>query len=276
MHYLKCKHCGHLNEVQTEYLIFCSNCNKKLDNNFRDWNKRNPEKTLNDFRQLMCVSDTDLQDTTKNKKSRPKGLKFLIGFAVIFALFYVIGHFGGESIIKFIKSEKTSKEVLDQKWIKHTYGSFGLTVETPMKMTKGELPIPENIKQVIDQMDVYNYTSAKGFQVMINSIKYNPAIGQTNLQGAADGSVNEMKKQKGVTDFNYSEDHIFKNDIPGFIQQGTYKHNGIEVEFVNTIFSKGLILWQVLAAYQTTDEVGRRAAQRVIESIEINETDTNQ
>ena len=34
MYYIKCSQCGHLNEVKSEYQVFCSGCNKKLDNHF--------------------------------------------------------------------------------------------------------------------------------------------------------------------------------------------------------------------------------------------------
>jgi hypothetical protein len=251
-------------------MVLCSSCHKKLEINFSEWKKRHQEKTFDDFKVLMCVTETDLQNTSVKTKTKPKGLKYWIGFAAAFAIFYAVGQFGGEAIVKFFKSEKTSKEVLSQTWIKETYGNFGLTVETPVIMTKADLTFPDNIKQVIDQMDTYNYISAKGFKVLINSIKYNPAVGQTDLQGAANGSINEMKMQKGVTDFDYTEDYISKNDVPGFVQKGTYKQDGVEVEFINTGFSKGLILWQVFVAYQLNDEVGRIASKRVIESVEIN------
>lgn len=273
MHYLKCNNCGYLNEVKSEYLIFCSHCNKKLENNYKDWRKRNPEKTLEDFMKLICISDTEIHATRNSKKSKPKGLKYWIGFAAAFALFYAIGHLGGEAIVRFFNAEKTSKEVLEQNWIKETYGEFGLTVETPVKMTKGELPMPDHVREVIDQMDVYNYISAKGFKVIINSIKYNAAIGQPDLQGAANGAVNEMKMQKGVTDFVYTENDFSRDDIPGFIQKGTYIINGKGVEFINTGYSRGSVLYQVLVAYHTNDEVGRVAAKRVIESVEINESE---
>lgn len=275
MHYLKCENCDHLNEVKTEYLTFCANCNKKLGNNYRDWKKKNPDKTFDDFKKLICLNETDSQQSVKNKKSKSKGLKYWIGFAAAFALFYAIGHFGGGEIVSFFKSEKTSKEVLEQKWIKKTYGNYGLTVETPSKMTKGNLPMPDNVKKVIDQMDVYNYKSEKGFKVLINSIKYNPSIGQTNLQGAANGSIQEMKMQKGVTEFNYTEDYISKNNIPGFIQKGKYNLNDIEIKFINTGFAKGLIIWQVMVAYQADDEIGQIAANRVIDSIELNAEKAN-
>lgn len=271
MHYIKCNNCGHLNEVKSEYLIFCSNCDKKIENNFRDWEKRNPGKSFEDFKQLMCVSELDLQQTSTNKNSRPKGLKYWIGFAVAFAIVYAIGSFGGEAIVKFFNSEKTAKEVLENEWITDTYGELGLTVTTPIKMTKSDLPIPDNVRQVIEQMDIYDHMSEKGFKIMISSVKYNSSIGQINLQGAADGSISEMKLEKGVSDFNYTEENVQHKNISGFKQKGTYNQNGIVVEFINMGFSKGLIFWQVFVAYQIDDEVGRIAAKRVIDSIVINE-----
>lgn len=275
MYYLKCNNCGHLNEMKGEYLTFCSSCNKKLDNNFSEWRKRNHDKTFDDFKQLICISETDIPNTSVKTKSKPKGLKYWIGFLVAFTIFTAIGQLGGEEVAEFFNSEKTSKEVLTQEWVKDTYGGFGLTVETPVKMTKGDVPIPDNAREVIDQMDVYNYISNKGFKVIINSIKFNQAIGETNLEGAANGSINEMKMQKGLTDFNYTEDYIYKDNIPGFIQKGTYNLSGIGIEFINTGFFRGLIMWQVMVIYQANDEVGKIAAKRVIESVEINEKTTH-
>ncbi len=271
MYFLKCNNCGFLNEMKSEYQIFCSNCNKKLENNYADWQNRNPNKNFDDFKQLICVSNAELQNTPVKKKS--KSHIYWIGYAVAIvvatSIFYAIGNFGGEQIVKFFQSEKTSKEVLGQKWIRESYGSFGLTVETPVKLTKGTLSFPDNVKQLIDQYDIYNYMSSKGFKVMINSIKYKPIAEQLNLQGAADGAINEVKMQKGVTDLDYTEESIFKKDIPGIIQKGTFKQDGIGIEFINAIFSKEMVLWQVLVAYQTDDEVGKIASKRVIESIEI-------
>ncbi len=270
MNYLKCSNCGHLNLVKTEYQVFCSNCNKKLENNFQNWKKKHPEKSFEDFKQLVCVSEEDLLKTTSDKRPKRKGLKYWLAFTILFAIFYAIGEFGGESIVNFFKSEKTSKLVLKQKWTKNRYG-FGLTVETPVKLTKDDLPLPDNVKKVIDQMYVYDYMSEKGFKIMINSIKYKPVIKRANLQGAANGSVNKMKSQKGVTNFNYTQDTISNNGIPGFLQKGTYQQNGIEAEFMNAGFAKGILVWQVIVVYQKDDDVGRIAAKRVINSIEIHQ-----
>jgi hypothetical protein len=271
MYFLKCNNCGHLNEVKTEYLSFCSKCNKKLENNFSGWHRKYPEKSFEDYKHLICISEEKISEVEYRPKPKGvKGLKYGIAFAVSVAIFYAIGQFGGEAIVRYLKSEKTSREVLSQKWIKETYGVYGLTVETPALLTKSDLVIPDNIMQVIDRIDTYDYKTAKGFKIIINSVKYKPGIGIVNLQGAANGTVKEMKNQKGVTDFIYSEENITKDEIPGYFQKGTYQINGIGVEFINAGFVSGLNLWQVSVAYEGDDEIGRTAAKRVIESIEIN------
>ena len=273
MYYLKCSNCGHLNQVSSEYMVFCTKCRKKLDNNFPNWKLKNPGKSFNDFKELVCLSESDLASIQPvKKKSKRKGLKYFIMTIILMGVFYGIGYIGTNYIIKYFKTEKTPKEILTQDWVRDTYGSYGLSVETPFRLTKGELPVPEALKQYVDQMDTYEYKSKKGFKVMINSIKYKPAAGPLSLQGAADGSVNEMKKQKGVSDLKYAEKHIFYNDkIPGFIQKGSYKYGGVEIKFINTGYMKGLVLWQVFAAYMAGDDVGRMAAERVINSIQISE-----
>lgn len=114
MHFLKCNNCGHLNELKTEYLIFCSNCNKKLENNFSNWQTRNPEKTFADYKQLICISEEDVQKSNqKTKSNKPKGLKYWIGFAVTFAIFYAIGQFGGEKIAEIFRKPAFDKAMVE-------------------------------------------------------------------------------------------------------------------------------------------------------------------
>lgn len=268
MYYLKCNSCGHLNKIENENLLFCSKCNKKLENNFRDWKRIHSESSFEDFKKLVCISEQEIP--TNNSKNAPKrkSLKYWIGFTIAFAIFYAVGQIGGEKLVSIFKSEKTSKEVLSQKWIKEKYGN-GLFVETPVVMTEMEVELPPQIKDVIEIMNMFQYNSAKGFRVFISTIKYKPIIEKGDLQGAATGSANEMRMQKGVTDFDYIEEEIVLNEIPGIKQTGSFKMNDIPVEFLNTVYGKGLNLWQVMVAYPIDDVVGKIAAARVIESIKI-------
>ena len=53
MYYLKCNNCGHLNKLDNENLLFCGKCNKKLENNFRDWQRKNSESSFEDFKKML-------------------------------------------------------------------------------------------------------------------------------------------------------------------------------------------------------------------------------
>jgi hypothetical protein len=109
MHFLKCSKCGHFNEVKSEYLIFCSRCDKKLDNNYSDWKRRNSDKSFDDFKQLICNTEAqeNLKNKSKTKPGMPKGLKYgiviTIGVAFIVAGFYAVVHFAGDTIVGFLK-----------------------------------------------------------------------------------------------------------------------------------------------------------------------------
>lgn len=269
MHFLKCNSCGSLNEVKSEFLIFCQKCNKKLDVNFRDWQIRNPDKTFDDFKSLICVSENEVNNNPVVKKNRPKSFKYWIAFAITLTISTIIGQLFGDKLFELIKFGKTSKSLLEQTWLSEKYGQDGLIVETPFKLNATQLPFPDNVKALIDNCSSYTTKTSKSFMIMINCIRYKPEVGTLNLQGAANGSVSEMKMQSGVTDFDYTEDYIFKGDIPGFIQNGTYIQDKVEIAFINTGYVRGIVMYQIFVGYKSDDEVAKQIAERVIASIKI-------
>jgi hypothetical protein len=272
MYYLKCQNCGLLNEVKTEYQVFCTGCNKKLANNFREWQSHySEEATFEDFKRLVCVTGSEFpSEPVKVKKTEKRGAKFWIVFTISFAIFSVIGRLAGEKIYEFFQSEpaKVNENILNQEWVRDTYGDYGLSLQTPQKLEKGELEIPDNIKELIANNNTFNYQD-NSFQIMVNSIEYKAVVGEANLQMGADGAMNSVKSQKGVTDFRYEERNLFVSNIHGLEQKGNCKIKNSGVEFINNIFVKGLKVWQVLVIYRVDDDIARTAARKVIGSIDI-------
>lgn len=113
MHYLKCPNCGHFNELKTEYQTFCKNCNKVLKNNFTDWKKDNPNNTFEDFKKLMCTTNPTEPLKENSNKPKFKGLKYWIGFALAFAIFYAIGQLGGEKLVSLIRKPAFDKNLME-------------------------------------------------------------------------------------------------------------------------------------------------------------------
>ena len=80
MDYLKCNHCAHLNVIKTEYQTFCSECKKKMNNNYSNWKALHPEQSFDDFKEKVCISESDLQSISElNTKPKKKSLKFYLG-----------------------------------------------------------------------------------------------------------------------------------------------------------------------------------------------------
>ncbi len=278
MNYLKCSKCGHLNEVKTQYITFCTACNKKLDNSFASWQVFNPEGSFDEYKQQVCLTEEmakAVPPPVKKKLNKGKLAKLSMAGVLAIALLYAAGRYISTTVYKYISSlggDKMPTTILAQKWSQETYGTYGLSIETPVKLNRANLPLPANIRDVIEHMDVFRYETLKGFQIMVNSLRYKPLVDSVSLQGAANGSVNEARLQPGVTDFNYTEEPHHTGDIHGFLQKGTYKLDGHVYEFQNAGFVKGLNLWQVWVAYSADDETGRKLADRIIASIKINNT----
>ncbi len=270
MYYLKCTNCGHLNEVISGALSTCSSCNQALTNSFLEWSKVNAGKTFEQYKKEVCIAG-ETAETPAPKKASTKSTVIRVVTVIGILLVAVIVKIGipVASVwgVKWFATSKTSSEVLTKDWVKDSYG-LGLTVETPNKLTKSDVPLADNVKQLIAVMNTYSSSGDKGFQISVNTVKYMPNAPEISLQGGANGAVNNMKTSTGVTDFNYTEEHTMTADsIPCITQKGTFKTNSIPCEFVNVMYGKGPELWEILVIYQSDDEVGKAAVKRIISSI---------
>lgn len=152
MDYLKCTKCGHYNEVKTEYLVLCNACGKKLENSFVSWAKHNHDKSFEDYKQEVCtpvkVEAPKSKAKSNAKPFKVRGLKYWIGFTVAFTLFYVVGHFAGDSIIKLVHKSTISKALVEV--------ASELNKNCPMMVDNitrldNAVALPDNVFQ-------YNYT----------------------------------------------------------------------------------------------------------------------
>jgi acetyltransferase-like isoleucine patch superfamily enzyme len=135
----------HYNEVKSEYLIFCSNCNKKLENNYSDWSNRNSDKTFEDFKEIICTTEKFNKNTNKPKV---KGLKYWIGFTVAFAIFYAIGQLGGEKIAELFRKPAFDKALMEV--AKEINKSCPIMVDNETRLDNS-IALPDKVFQ-------YNYT----------------------------------------------------------------------------------------------------------------------
>ena len=181
MYFLKCSKCGYFNEVKTDYLMFCAGCNKKLDNNYTEWQVYNPDKTSEDFKRLVCISEEEMRKNSVAETPKKKlNLKYWIAFAVAFAIFYAIGKFGGEAIYKSLSKPHFEKVLVDLSNELNKNCPLMIDAETRLDNT---VALPNNIFQynysliIIDKESI-NIDEAKTYleQQIVNTAKTNPDL----------------------------------------------------------------------------------------------------
>jgi hypothetical protein len=223
----------------------------------------------------MTDNLNDIMNTTPEKKKAGMP-KWLIIWVVAAAVavpcigYFAYSRVSPKSVFSLVNSDRSALIAPDSKWVKATYGVYGLSVETPKKIEPGSLNLPDDIKKYIDRMDIFQSDTNNGFNIQIVSAKYAAIVGEGNLQGAANGAATKMKSMYGVTDFNSTDENVMKDSIPGIIQRGSYRYGAAsDFEFIDAMYLKGLLYWQVVIVYQKKDDIGRQIAERVVKSVEI-------
>lgn len=270
MYFIKCKNCGHLNKAISETLLFCEKCNKKLDNNFRDWKLRKPERTFEDFKLLMCISDADLNKKVKSKKRGSNVIFLLLSLVIVFVILLAVGYYNKGRIKDFILYGHPIRFKLEQTWHVEEYGLNGLKVETPFTLKPENLTFPNDIKAEIENSWNYIYWTSANFFTSITSVKFIPQIeAMLSIRKTVSDEIDKLRQQEGVTDFISKDERIYYNKIPGYKITGFFTKNKVKLEFIEVGYIDGVNSHVVFIAYDVDDDIAKKVAERIIRSIKI-------
>ena len=275
MYKLKCTHCGYLNEVNSEYLTFCSNCNRKLKNSFQEWKAVNPGKSFDAYKIEECVDEEILiAEDFKQKKRTKKWNTRLVIVLVIIGLFigsiFTLFHFKKDDLLNNLVSlTNMSDDILDREWEKKAYYDLHFYLETPYKLDTISLPYPEQIKSLILSTAAYTIDKdAAAFSILLNYVEYLPEI-PLSFEGAVQGSINSMENRPGVTDLLSSNSPYPLGGKEASMVTGSMKMYGIKFNFKMLIFAGEHQLSQVVVIFHENDENAEKAADRIFKSLKL-------
>ncbi|NVN95777.1 MAG: hypothetical protein HXX18_10895 [Bacteroidetes bacterium] len=196
MHFLKCNNCGHFNEVKTQYMVFCIQCNKKLENNFSEWSKRNAEKSFDDYKNQVCTTELNLGPIVQPKSLKKIGLKFWIIIAVVLIAFISIVSFGGHRIIGLIKKPLYEKVLM--KTAEEINKTCPVMIDNITRLDNA-IAMPDNVFQ-------YNYTiiSMLKDEININEVKSYLEPGIVNF-------VKTNPQMKTIRDYKTTVNYYYKD-----------------------------------------------------------------
>ncbi|UYQ93710.1 zinc ribbon domain-containing protein [Chitinophaga horti] len=275
MHYLKCDNCGYLNPLKSEYATFCEHCGKKLKDNFGTWKLTHPQSDFEKFKQEVGLSGDDAaigQKQFRRSKTSPK-VKRIIAIAVAIVVGVVVAGFAGrlgERVAKSFNEVKAPAEWLTGSWKTFTpFTGSNFTIETPVNLTARKYDLPPDVQQHIKDMHAYENAEKDGMKIAVSKAIYNDGI-TTDLNGAADGTINSLQQQPDVSQFDFTRQEISVNGTPAILQKGSYVYRkSTALQFITLSIAKDNELYQVMSIYGAADDTGSTVAGRFIRSVKL-------
>ncbi|SFN46536.1 hypothetical protein SAMN05428949_2926 [Chitinophaga sp. YR627] len=274
MTYLKCKSCGHYNELKSEFLTFCAECGKKLSANYADWKLKNPEGTFEQFQQETGI---------KPKKERTNHLGLLqqrylawvgrrgviITIILVIGLAAVAGGYIGKKVVFNLIYPKINKAWLYSSWETAKIGRQTIEISTPMHLGVNDKPLAPEIAQFVEYAKSYRNRVEEGMQVEVNMYSYRANV-SNDLEVAGAAAATEMKKNQEISDLQYKTDTLTQNGMSALLQEGSFIYkNGIRLAFSNLLMVNGQHRWEVVIRYREDDTVALATAHRIIKSIDV-------
>lgn len=269
MYYLKCNHCGHANALKSGYVTFCESCSKKMANSYSDWKQRNPGSNFESYCEAVGISEEQLATAKPVKKRSGWSTRRILIIVSGIIVAAAVGLLADQVVKKILLGKKVPKSWLTSEWQPFSTPKGIAEISTPVGLKPFELPLPPEVMQYVDLLEPYRTDTTLGMQIAVHEFEYKPGV-EISLEGAAAGSVNEMRQMAGVSDFDYEEANMEVSGEQAIRQTGKYRQKLLaNLLFRNLMIRKGQRLIQIIVLYRAGDETAEKVADRVISSVKL-------
>lgn len=276
--YLICDNCQHKNAVNSERIVFCKQCQKKLANNFLDWKKTKFNSSfetyvdgLNDYNESIPLK-TSVDENTENKKKIFKSSlsspskKSIIFIASAFIQLLLVAFLLNNQSFENISGEKKSSAnyLQDVKW-----GTYPITqtlsLTLPFELKESESILPCYIHNYIENAKSQKAESSQSFSVTIEKMKFTSYL---NIENANLISVNdEYMQTPGVEILKEEGLHFTLKGYKTYVEYGSYLLKGNEYLYENYTLTKGNEGVKIVLSYLKNEKLLCQYADIVTKSL---------
>lgn len=162
------------------------------------------------------------------------------------------------------------------RWIKSEYGNPAVIIETPAVLVRTDVEVPEGLNTLIKEMSTFSYGEKGGpLNIVITTSKFTQPQ-EVNLEDALEGSLAEIEKAGAKNLVVKQEDFETEKGIKGKKAFGKFNvqisDTKVRKEASNyelLLFAQKEAVQQVLIIYQDDDRFAEGIKKRIIDSIEL-------
>jgi len=206
----------------------------------------------------------------KKRKAQLVNVAGISGFLLLFVLTFIIITKGFD-YVKGGFSGYSTKELLNQDWIKSEYGNPSVVIETPevLKRLDAKKVVPKDAMALIKDMQMFAFGSIMDHFVIVVSTTQFKKETELDLSQALNGTIQTMEAQGCQNMIVKQEEFSTEQGIKGIKGYGTLKANGQEMYYQILLFSQAGGLQQIMIAHKEGDKNAQKISERMLNSVEL-------
>jgi len=222
----------------------------------------------------------ELDRLRKLKKQKRVRIITTIGIVIGMLVLFLGGvvYFKGYDYLKDTVIGHPTKELVEGQWVYSEYGNPGVKIETPkvLKRIDAAKTLPKDTAALIKEMQSFMYGSIlDDFYIILSTTKFKQES-QLDLDKVAETSLKLFEQQGATRIIVKTEDFDTQKGISGKKAYGTMtvidkiRGKSTKMYYELLVFGQNGGLQQITIMHKEDDKFGSQIAERVINSIELN------
>lgn len=153
-------------------------------------------------------------------------------------------------------------------WKKVSVGK-NMTVQVPGSLKATDVALSPEHKLMFESIKTFHLENphSEDYQCVVNFITYNKSV-TANLEGAADGVANNLKKDSTISNLKTDQKAIQIGKLKGIRLDGTFGSEGKTGEVHSVIAVSGNLLWSVIIVDMTPSKY-TQVSETILDSMQI-------
>ena len=142
-------------------------------------------------------------------------------------------------------------------------------IETPVTLVSTELPLPADAKEKMESLIFYSGSMNDNFVILLNEVRYKPHV-NIPLEAAASGGIRQLKQNRDVSDFSYTQNSTLVSGYPAILLKGSYNsQHTIQRGFLAKVIKNDASTFSVMVIYDRSKSDQLETAEKVIRSVKV-------
>jgi len=267
---IKCSKCGKLVEIG-EYTMLCPFCKKKLDNSFKECQKKDPDITYQIYLDRYCVNElaiggiSEQRKISRNAKLR-SGLKnsfmtivliICASAVVLWGIWMLSSAFTGQSI----------KNIVSETWRGEYYEDLSCNIKFPYALS-----LQDGVKEdsTLGIVDYVARAWKKEDVCMVTALKIDYTSDSiSNIDLATNGILQSMVSSNSMEGFTFVPSDYKVQGAQARMFSGSYLIDVKMYEFRAVMLLRNTRIWYFMVAYPQALPEGTILADKLFNGIQL-------